>query len=120
MAKRTYSPLSDREILDLFRQGIYRVEGAVIFSRNGKPLTVEKDFHKTPYLKVRIYHQNKRKGIMLHKLLWMIHHNRTVPQGHQLHHRKSKSHVLPCDIELVTPERHAALEREALDDFLSR
>lgn len=120
---KRHRSLSDEEILDLFRQGIYRIEGAFIVSaRYGKRVAINecgKRQPDNPYYSVRIWHKGRRKNILIHKLFWMVYHNRTVPLGHQLHHRKTKKDWMPQDIELLTPERHEEMHQEALDDFLS-
>lgn len=118
-------PLSDQFILYLFQIGHYRAVGSTILNRKGKALRRYKDDHyrKTPYLFVEIHYRGARKKIALHKLLWMVHHNQTVPPGCELHHTHSKEHVEPEFIKLLTVEEHLALtlaaRQEALDDFLS-
>lgn len=121
-AKRQYRPLSDSMIVYLFRLGLYRVDGTTIRNRKGQALKVYDDshYHANPYLSVELHYRGARKKIMLHKLLWMIHHGRTVPEGCQLHHLGDKSEVHPERIQLLTAEDHERLHQKALDDFLSR
>ena len=74
--------LSDREVLDLFLDGTYRVDGGrVIGRKTNKPLTrlIQKGKR---YPLVALSDDDRRRHIAEHKLLWMVANKRTVPAGH--------------------------------------
>lgn len=104
--KRKYKTLTDEEILDLLRDGVIWVVGTQVFSRGRQK--VEDIFHRG-YRHVRIYHDNKRKSIAKHRLIWMAANGQVIPPGCEIHHSKGKSNEFPQHLELLTTGQHHAL-----------
>lgn len=112
---RRYQKISDDEIIALFAAGVFRLgeDGETVFGKNGAPLLISICWKG--YSFVRLYHAGARRCIALHKLLWMLANGRPVPDGCELHHRKTKRHNRPEDIGLLTIADHDALH--AQDEF---
>lgn len=78
--------LTQDEILEVFRQGFYYVDGKHIRRRNGtivKCYEADDDGHRY----VRIYWNTYGANIAVHKLVWMVCNNSTIPLGWEIHHR---------------------------------
>lgn len=106
--ERTYSPLTDEDILGLVRAGRIRVDfttGGVFKQRKAGPHWINKfvklkprpnrdapgrwhsDRNRAdPYLFVTICCNNCRKEIGLSRLVWMAYHDQLIPEDHDVDH----------------------------------
>lgn len=121
MATRKFKRLTNRKILTLFRQGLYRLEDGAVLNLSGKKITIYK-CHRG-YKWVRLYFKGGRRAVPVHRIIWMLANGRTIPPGHFIHHKRGKEHEHPNDLEALTREQHKAEHRKkdlnAVDEFLS-
>lgn len=84
---RKYEPMSDLEVLELLRDGRYVVDAAagVVANEAGTVLSAYLDSMQHYY--VRLYVGKRRRGIALHKLVWMSVTWTIPPAGFEVHHR---------------------------------
>jgi hypothetical protein len=96
MSKRYPMVMSQKEVLQLLKEGVYYLDetgdGPARLLRGGREVT-------KVYLDngngrggggrawVRLYWNGRRKQIMFAKLVWMAHTRRVVPTGFEIHHR---------------------------------
>lgn len=80
--------MTDREVLKLLRSGQYTVDidAGTVANRHGvtlKPFTNRIAPHMFVYL---FNNGNQRRGIAVHRLVWMSATNQTIPRGFEVHH----------------------------------
>jgi hypothetical protein len=118
--------LNYARVLNLLQRGVYSLVlrpcgGWAILNARGREL-VQSTCHRG-YLWVRLYHNGARRMVPLHRIVWMVHHNRTVPRGRIIHHRHGKADNSIDSLELVTKGQHkkihARRDHEALQEFLN-
>ena len=130
---RKYPTLTARRILWLFRHDYYTIIN--IESHTPEVYAVKKRskwttlvIHRHPirirhqlchrgYRHVRLHYKGRRASVALHKLVWMVFHNSTVPPAHEVHHIKSKKLLGKChdgigNLELLDKEAHSDLHTE--------
>jgi len=85
--------MTQREVLKLLKSGAYTVdlEAGTVNGRNGKPLKTYRnndDGDEGKYFFVALYDAGtgKRKDIAVHRLVWMVGNNRTIPRDFEIHH----------------------------------
>lgn len=91
-SKRKYKRLTDRQILRRIDAGTLIVsvfDGQVLrLTKAGEWAEVAVGYtpqRRRPY--VRLYWRGRRRGIMLHRLVWIAAHRRPIPPGCEIHHR---------------------------------
>lgn len=84
--RRTYARLSDEQVLDEVLQGNLVIDHRrQTVRRPGGPCL--HSWTRKGYRFVRIYANGGRRAIAFSRLVWMAHHRRTVPEGHDIDHR---------------------------------
>jgi hypothetical protein len=84
---RKYLPITDAEVLELFRQGVYAVnlDDGTITNGGGKVLPTFL-CGKSKINCVRLYSGKARRGISVSRVVWMVGCDMVVPEGFQIHH----------------------------------
>lgn len=109
---RKYRRLSDRGILRQIKQGTLMVdvfEGDVyrLCRRTGEWIELTYYFDKRMRRWVRIYSGQRRRGIMLNRLVWIAAHRRPIPKGHEVHHKDRNRHnYCWSNLECLESEAH--------------
>lgn len=103
--------LTDGDILARLRDGSLQVcpfTGAAW--SHGKRLAAVPNSRRQ-YWFYEVWKDGRRKKIARHKLAWMAHHDRAVPDGHELDHVAGKRRPHPdsvWNLNLVTKDSHDA------------
>lgn len=87
MARKVYGKLlTQQEVLQALRQGVYKVnlETGEVTNGGGKVVTpfVDDDGRKF----VRLYYKDRRRAIAVARLVWMKGCNCTIPVNFEVHH----------------------------------
>jgi len=128
--RRKYRSMSYAAVLRLFAEGRYALSDSGVGNASGELLSVH-TCHRG-YRYVRFYHAGRRRAVSLHRLVWMLAHQRTVPPGAVVHHLgDSKARLVPRADELVLmhgkeheqwhadhADEHAEGDAAALREFL--
>jgi hypothetical protein len=123
--------LNQRQVLELFESGAYVLEpvapdelenGGGWRILNRRRQTVQQFTCHRGYLWVRLYQGRARRAVAIHRIVWMVHHQRTIPRGRVIHHAGCKRLNRIDELVLVTRGQHkkihAARDRAALEEFL--
>jgi hypothetical protein len=43
------------------------------------------------YVTIRLHANGARRGVMLHRLVWIAHHRKLIPEGCEIHHKDHHS-----------------------------
>lgn len=81
------SPLSDKGILAAFDAGRYLLVDNKITLPNGKALYTYTGKDSAKHLFVRIHYRNRRRGVAVHRVIWIVSTRSTIPSGWEVHHR---------------------------------
>lgn len=107
--------LTEAEILELFRRGIYTadVDNGVIFNRKGKRLKCRAN--AKGYRIVQFRENGRRKSIMLQRAIWMAATLSPIPEGWEVHHRDGeREHNWFLNLYCLHPLDHDKLHRYGL------
>lgn len=98
--RRKWRELTQLEIIDLFRQGVYTVDletGVVSSKHTGKPLKVSKggkpvNGEKEDREFYQLHYKDQRRKIARSVLVWLAGSGIPVPAGFEIHHRDRNYH----------------------------
>jgi hypothetical protein len=111
LQRKPYGKLSEQDILDMLTDGrlFVDVETGQVSVASGRFLIPFPC--KGRYLFVRVHANGCRRGIAVHKLVWMKVHGCVVPEGCDVHHkdrRRQNNHYKNLEVEEMGPHRSSA------------
>lgn len=88
---RKFPLLTYAKVLELLQDGVIVVcPFSCTITMRGRALATQLD-RQQRYLFVRLYWRGSRRGIAVHRLVWMAKHNKVVPDGYDVHHKDRDS-----------------------------
>jgi hypothetical protein len=82
--------LSDHDILELVKNGRYRVdldEGIIYSGTTHKPLYIRDGGRNGTYPRVWVWYKQSRRNVSVARMVWLAGSRRAVPEGFEIHHR---------------------------------
>lgn len=91
MPRNKYKPMTKREIIKLFRKGVYRVDldTGEVFNGRGRKIKARRSHSALRHWRVDLYDGETGKFAtpFLHQVVWMFGTMHPIPKGWEVHHR---------------------------------
>jgi hypothetical protein len=108
--KRKFRRLTDRQIIRRIERDTLLIdvfEGIAYRKFRGEWIELTCYFDRRSRKSVCIYHKNRRRKIMLNRLVWIAAHRRPIPRGHDVHHKDRDRHnYCWANLECLESEAH--------------
>jgi hypothetical protein len=111
--------LTNEDVVDLLRGGIYRVDVCTgeVFNAKGRKLQERESGRQGDRKFVRLYGFGKKRKVSLPSLIWMAANDTAMPRGFQIHHcDEDRQNHAPSNLACVFGNDHPKLHRSASSD----